>query len=222
MKQRKASFKLHIERTIQTPVEAEGKYIKQAGGRGQYGHVWIKFEPRERGAGFEFVDAVVGGTIPREFINPVEKGLKEAIRNGVLAGYPVVDIKATLYDGSYHDVDSSEMAYHVAASLALKEAMRKADACFLEPIMHVEVETPSEYMGDVMGDLNARRGRILGMIDKHGAQIITAEVPLSEMFGYATQLRSMTKGRAGYSMEFSSYQRVPRAVQEQILAASGG
>lgn len=205
--------------TIQRKVEAEGKFIKQSGGRGQYGHVWIRFEPLERGKGFEFVDAIVGGSVPREFIPPVQKGLEDAIQTGILGGYQVVDVRATLFDGSYHDVDSSEMAFQVAASLALKEAMRNGDACLLEPIMKVEVETPEEYLGDVMGDLNSRRGRILGMEDKHGAQIVLAEVPLAEMFGYSTVLRSMSKGRATYTMEFDSYQKVPKATQEQVVSA---
>jgi len=205
--------------TITGQAEAETKYIKQSGGRGQYGHVRIKFEPLERGKGFEFVNAIVGGTIPREYINPVEKGLLDALNNGALGGYPVVDIKATLYDGSYHDVDSSEVAFQVAASLALRDAMKRGDACLLEPIMKVEVETPEEYMGDVMGDLNSRRGRILGMEDKQGVQVINSEVPLAEMFGYSTQLRSMTKGRASYSMEFDSYQKVPKNAQDQILSS---
>jgi elongation factor G len=204
--------------TLQSPVDAEGKYIKQSGGRGQYGHVMIKFEPKERGEGYEFADKVVGGIIPRDFIPAVDKGLKESINNGPLGGYPVVDIKATLYDGSYHDVDSSEMAFHVAASMALKDAMKRGNAVLLEPAMTVEVETPEEYMGDVMGDLNSRRGRILGMNEKHGSQIIEAEVPLAEMFGYSTHLRSISKGRASYSMEFKSYQVVPKSVQEQILS----
>lgn len=208
-----------FKETIQKPIQAEGKFIKQSGGRGQYGHVWIKFEPMERGKGFEFVNEVVGGSIPREFIPAVEKGLLDALNNGILGGYPVVDIRARLYDGSYHDVDSSEMAFQVAASLALKEAMRNADACLLEPIMKVEVESPEEYLGDVLGDLNSRRGRILGMEERHGAQIIHAEVPLAEMFGYSTQLRSMSKGRATYTMEFDSYQKVPKGTQDQILSA---
>jgi elongation factor G len=178
----------------------------------------IKFEPKERGEGYEFADKVVGGIIPRDFIPAVDKGLKESINNGPLGGYPVVDIKATLYDGSYHDVDSSEMAFHVAASMALKDAMKRGNAVLLEPAMTVEVETPEEYMGDVMGDLNSRRGRILGMNEKHGSQIIEAEVPLAEMFGYSTHLRSISKGRASYSMEFKSYQVVPKSVQEQILS----
>ena len=203
--------------TIQKPTDVEGKYIKQSGGRGQYGHVWIKFEPLERGEGFEFENKIVGGSIPREFIPAVEKGLNEAITTGVLGGYPVVDLKATLYDGSYHDVDSSEVAFKVAASIAFREGTSKASPVLLEPIMKVEVDTPEEYMGDVMGDLNSRRGRILGMEEKSGKQIITSEVPLGEMFGYATELRSMTKGRAGYSMEFACYREVPTNVQEAIV-----
>jgi elongation factor G len=209
-----------FKETIQKPMEVEGKYIKQSGGKGQYGHVWILFEPVERGKGYEFVNGVVGGTIPREFIPGVEKGLENAKNSGVLGGFPVVDFKATLKDGSYHDVDSSALAFEVAASLAFKEGMKKADPCLLEPIMQVEVETPEDYMGDVMGDLNSRRGRILGMDGKGGSQIIMAEVPLAEMFGYATQLRSMTKGRASYSMEFKCYREVPKSAQEQILSAN--
>jgi elongation factor G len=203
--------------TIQKPFEAEGKYIKQSGGKGQYGHVWIKFEPLERGKGFEFVDNVVGGSIPREFIPAVEKGLLESITSGILGGYPVVDIRATLYDGSYHDVDSSEVAFKCAASLAFKTGTAKASPVLLEPIMKVEVDTPDEYMGDVMGDLNSRRGRILGMDAKSDKQIIAAEVPLGEMFGYSTVLRSMSKGRASYSMEFECYREVPRNVQEALV-----
>lgn len=209
-----------FKETIQKASDAEGKYIKQSGGRGQYGHVWMKFEPLERGKGFEFVNAIVGGTIPREYIPGIQKGIEEAKNTGILGGYPLVDFRATVYDGSYHDVDSSELAFQVAASLALKEGVAKADPCLLEPIMKVEVETPDEYMGDVMGDLTARRGRILGMEAKGGAQIIIAEVPLAEMFGYATQLRSMSKGRASYSMEFACYREVPRNTQDQILSAN--
>lgn len=203
--------------TLRKPVSVEGKFIKQSGGRGQYGHVWIKFEPLERGKGFEFENKVVGGSIPREFIAPVQKGLEEALTTGVLAGYPTVDFKATLYDGSYHDVDSSELAFKVAASLAFKEGMRQGAAVLLEPIMKVEVETPEEHMGDVMGDLNSRRGRISGMDASSGAQIITAEVPLELMVGYATDLRSMTKGRASYSMEFECYREVPQNIQDAIV-----
>ena len=202
--------------TIRKTVEAEGKFIKQSGGKGQYGHVWIKFEPLERGKGFIFENKVVGGTVPREFISPVEKGLEEAIVSGLIAGYPVVDIKASLYDGSYHDVDSSEVAFKVAASLAFKSGFMQAEPVLLEPIMKVEVETPEEYMGDVMGDINSRRGRILGMESKGDAHTISAEVPLESMVGYATDLRSMSKGRAVYSMEFECYREVPASVQEAI------
>ncbi len=203
--------------TIQSSADVEGKYIKQSGGRGQYGHVNIKFEPLERGKGFEFENKVVGGTVPREFIPAVQKGLEEALNTGVLGGYPAVDFKATLYDGSYHDVDSSELAFKVAASLAYKTGMKQASPVLLEPIMKVVVETPEEYMGDVMGDLNSRRGRILGMEPLIDKQVITAEVPLGCMFEYATVLRSMTKGRAMYTMEFECYREVPRNVQEEII-----
>jgi elongation factor G len=203
--------------TIAKPTEAEGKYIKQSGGRGQYGHCWLKFEPLERGKGYEFEDAVVGGTIPREYIPAIEKGLLEAKNTGVLGGYPTVDFKVTVYDGSYHDVDSSELAFKVAASLAFKSGMAKASPVLLEPIMKVEVETPDEYMGEVIGDLNARGGRILGMDAKGGSQVITAETPLRSMFGYATDLRSKTKGRATYTMEFECYREMPRHAQDDIL-----
>lgn len=208
-----------FKETVQKPSDAEGKYIKQSGGKGQYGHVWIRMEPLPRGKGYEFVNKIVGGTIPREFIPGVEKGLENAVNTGILGGYPVVDLKIELYDGSYHDVDSSELAFQVAASMAFKSAMSKADPVLLEPIMKVEVETPDEYMGDIMGDLSSRRGRILGMEGKTGNQLILSEVPLAEMFGYATQLRSMTKGRASYSMEFECYREVPKHTQEQILSS---
>ena len=204
--------------TIQQATNAEGKFIKQSGGRGQFGHVWIKFEPQERGAGCEFENKVVGGSIPREFIPAVQKGFNEAITSGVLGGFPVVDIKGTLFDGSYHDVDSSEIAFKMATILAFKQAMKEASPVLLEPIMKVEVETPEEYMGDVMGDLNSRRSRILGMDPRGNMQIITAETPLGEMFGYATDLRSQTKGRANYSMEFECYREVPTHVQEKIVS----
>jgi len=209
-----------FKETIQKPIEAEGKFIRQSGGRGQYGHVWIRFEPLPRGKGYEFEDKIVGGTVPREFVPAIEKGLLEAQQTGVLGGYPAVDFKASAYDGSYHDVDSSEMAFKIAAALAFKEGMKKADPVLLEPIMKVEVESPDEYTGDVVGDLNSRRGRILGMEVKGNVQFIEAEVPLAEMFGYATQLRSMSKGRATYSMIFECYREVPRSAQEQILAAN--
>ncbi len=211
-----------FKETIQKEMVAEGKFIRQSGGRGQYGHVWLKLEPLARGKGYEFVNGLVGGSVPREFVPAIEKGLAEAQHTGVLGGFQTVDFKATVTDGSYHDVDSSEMAFKIAAAMAFKAAMEKADPVLLEPIMKVEVETPEDYMGDVMGDLSSRRGRILGMESKGvGSQVIMAEVPLAEMFGYATVLRSMTKGRAGYSMEFECYREVPRAAQEQILAASG-
>ncbi len=203
--------------TIQKLADVEGKYVKQSGGRGQYGHVYIKFAPQERGEGFEFENKVTGGSIPREFIAPVQKGIEESLNTGVLGGYPTVDFKATLYDGSYHDVDSSELAFKVAASMAFKNGMRQASPVLLEPIMKVVVETPEDYMGDVMGDLNSRRGRILGMDPQTDKQVITAEVPLGNMFGYATELRSMTKGRATYTMEFECYREVPKSVQDEIV-----
>jgi elongation factor G len=202
--------------TIRKSVEAEGKFIRQSGGRGQYGHVIIKMNPLARGAGFEFKNEVVGGSVPREYIPAVEKGLKEALVAGVIAGYPVQDLSVSLCDGSYHDVDSSEIAFKVAASIAFKDAMRRADPVLLEPIMKVEVYTPEENMGDLMGDLSSRRGRILGMEPRKGIQVIDSEVPLSEMFGYATAIRSMTQGRASYSMQFCEYREVPKSVQDEI------
>lgn len=206
--------------TIQKFVEAEGKFIRQSGGRGQYGHVCLKLEPRERGAGFEFKNEIKGGSIPHEYIPGIEKGIREALSAGVLGSYPVVDISVAVYDGTYHDVDSSEMAFKIAASMAFKDGMRKASPVLLEPIMKVEVTTPEENMGDVMGDINSRRGRILGMTERKGTQAIAAEVPLGEMFGYSTTLRSMTKGRASYSMEFSVYREVPKSVQEALTSTS--
>lgn len=203
--------------TIQKSVESEGKYIRQSGGRGQYGHVWLKVEPLERGKGFVFENEIVGGTIPREFIPGIEKGVKEALSTGVLANYPVVDVKVSVFDGSYHDVDSSELAFTIAASMAFKDGCLKASPVILEPIMKVEVVTPEENMGDVMGDLNSRRGRILGMEMRKGVQVIQSEVPLAEMFGYATTLRSLSKGRANYSMQFEAYREVPRNIQDQIV-----
>jgi elongation factor G len=203
--------------TVQTESSAEGKFVRQSGGRGQYGHVWLKLKPKERAEGFEFANKIVGGAIPREFIPGVEKGVKESVESGILAGYPVVDVYVELYDGSFHDVDSSEIAFKIAASMAFKEAMRKASPVILEPIFKVEAVTPEEYMGDVMGDLNSRRGRILGMEERKGVQVITAEVPLAEMFGYTTDLRSMTKGRASSSMQFEVYREVPKNVQEEIV-----
>jgi elongation factor G len=202
--------------TIQKNSDVEGKFIRQSGGRGQYGHVWMKFEPLERGKGFEFESKIVGGSIPKEYVPAIQKGIEEAKSSGVLAGYPVVDFKAIVYDGSYHDVDSSELAFKIAASMAFKSGMTQASPVLLEPIMKVVVETPEEYMGDVMGDLNARRGRILGMEGKDDKQEITSEVPLGEMFGYATDLRSMTKGRAAYTMEFECYREVPKHIQDSI------
>jgi elongation factor G len=203
---------------IRGAVEIEGKFVKQSGGRGQYGHVWLKLEPAETGKGFEFVDAIKGGTVPREYIPAVEKGLIDSLGNGVLAGFPVVDIKATLFDGSYHDVDSNENAFRMAASMAFKDGCRKAQPVLLEPIMAVEVETPEEKMGDVMGDLSSRRGVIQGMDDMAGGgKAIRCEVPLSEMFGYSTTLRSLTQGRATYSMEFKHYSEAPRNVADAII-----
>lgn len=206
--------------TIQKPAESEGKFIRQTGGHGQYGHVWLTLEPLPRGKGYEFESKIVGGTVPREYVPAIQKGLDEARLTGVLAGYPVVDIKASPFDGSYHEVDSSELAFKIASIMAFKAAMAKADPVLLEPIMRVEVETPEDHMGDVMGDLNARRGRILGMDARGGSQLIVAEVPLAAMFGYATQLRSMTKGRASYSMEFECYREVPRNVQEEVISGA--
>ncbi|MBW8305898.1 MAG: elongation factor G [Thiobacillus sp.] len=203
---------------IKKEIEQEGKHVKQSGGKGQYGHVWIKMGPNETGKGFEFVDAIKGGTVPREYIPAVEKGLREALNNGVLAGYPVVDVKVTLFDGSYHDVDSSELAFKLAAIMAFKDGMRKASPILLEPMMAVEVETPEDYMGDVMGDLNRRRGIIQGMDDVGGVKAIKAEVPLAEMFGYSTDLRSMSQGRATYSMEFKHYTEAPKNIAEAVIA----
>ncbi len=203
---------------IRKPVEQEGKFVKQSGGKGQYGHVWIKMEPNEAGKGYEFVDAIKGGTVPREYIPAVDKGMQEALNSGVLAGFPVVDVKVTLFDGSYHEVDSSEQAFKMAAIMAFKDGMRKASPALLEPMMAVEVETPEDYMGDVMGDLNRRRGIIQGMEDVAGIKAIKAEVPLAEMFGYATDLRSMSQGRATYTMEFKHYAEAPKNVAEAVIA----
>ncbi|MEI7027613.1 elongation factor G [Paenibacillus sp. y28] len=208
--------------TFRTPAKVEGKFVRQSGGRGQYGHVWIEFEPQEAGAGFTFENKIVGGVVPREYIAPVQAGIEEAMKNGVLAGFPLVDIKATIVDGSYHDVDSSEMAFKIAASMALKAAKDKCNPVILEPIMKVEVTVPEEYMGDVMGDLNSRRGRIEGMDARAGAQVIRSKVPLSEMFGYSTTLRSRTQGRGVYSMEISHYEEVPKSIAEAIIAKNKG
>jgi len=203
---------------IKKAVEQEGKFIKQSGGRGQYGHVWIKLEPNEAGKGYEFVDAIKGGTVPREYIPAVDKGLRDTLPNGVLAGFPVVDVKVTLFDGSYHDVDSNENAFKMAASIAFKDAMRKATPVLLEPMMAVEVETPEDFMGNVMGDLSGRRGMVQGMEDQAGGiKVIKAEVPLAEMFGYSTTLRSLSQGRATYSMEFKHYSEAPKNVAEAII-----
>ena len=207
--------------TITQAAECEGKYIKQSGGRGQYGHVWIKFEPNPD-KGYEFVDAVVGGVVPREYIPVTDKGLQDAMKTGVLAGYPMVDVKATLFDGSYHDVDSSEMAYKVAASLALKEAKKKCAPVLLEPIMKVQVIVPDEYLGNVMGDITSRRGRPLGQESRGNALAINATVPLAEMFGYATSLRSNTQGRGQFTMVFDHYEEVPKNIAEEIIKKNGG
>jgi len=208
--------------TIRSASKAEGKFVRQSGGRGQYGHVYLELQPLEPGSGFVFESKVVGGTVPREYWNAVEKGIKEATDNGILAGYPVVDIKAILYDGSYHEVDSSEMAFKIAGSMGFKEAAKKAKPIILEPIMNVEVVTPEEYMGDVIGDLNSRRGKIQTMDKRGKAQVIKAQVPLSEMFGYATDLRSKTQGRATYTMQFAHYDEVPRGISETIIAKVKG
>ncbi len=208
--------------TIRNKVRAEGRFVRQSGGRGQYGHVWIELEPLERGAGYVFENKIVGGVVPREYISPVDDGIQEALTNGVVAGYPMIDVKAAIVDGSYHEVDSSEMAFHIAGSMALKSGAHKADAYLLEPIMKVEVTVPEEYMGDIMGDINSRRGRIEGMDSRAGAQIIRGFVPLSEMFGYSTSLRSRTQGRGTYSMEFYSYEEVPKSVSAEIIAKNKG
>jgi elongation factor G len=202
--------------TIRSAVEQDTKFARQSGGRGQYGHVRIKLEPQEAGKGYEFVNGIVGGVVPKEYIPAVDKGIQEAMQNGVMAGFPVVDVKVTLYDGSYHEVDSSEMAFKIAGSMAFKEACHKAKPVLLEPIMRVEVVTPEENMGDVMGDLNSRRGMIQGMEDSPSGKIIRAEVPLAQMFGYATDLRSATQGRATYSMEFGKYNEVPASIAEAV------
>jgi elongation factor G len=204
---------------IRKSVEAEGKFVKQSGGRGQFGHVWLKIEPNETGKGFEFIDAIKGGTVPREFIPAVKKGLEDTLPNGVLAGFPVVDVKVTLFDGSYHDVDSNENAFKMAASMGFKDGMRKASPVLLEPMMAVEVETPEDYTGTVMGDLSSRRGMVQGMDDTvGGGKIVKAEVPLAEMFGYSTALRSATQGRATYTMEFKHYSEAPKNVAEAIMS----
>jgi elongation factor G len=204
--------------TITKPAQAQGKHVRQTGGHGQYGDVWVKVEPNERGKGFEFVNAIVGGVVPKEYIKPVENGIKETLDNGIIAGFPMIDVKATLYDGSYHDVDSNEMAFKTAGSLAIKEATRKATPILLEPVMLVEVTTSEEFYGDVIGDLNRRRGTILGMESRGVQHVVRAHVPLAEMFGYVSDLRSMTSGRASYSMEFDHYDPVPRNIADEITA----
>ncbi|HEY0752896.1 MAG TPA: elongation factor G [Ktedonobacteraceae bacterium] len=204
--------------TITKGAQAQGKHVRQTGGNGQYGDVWVKVEPNERGKGFEFINAVVGGVVPREYIRPVENGIREALDKGIIAGYPMIDVKATLYDGSYHEVDSSEMAFKIAGSLGVKAAVQKAGPIILEPIMLVEVTTSDEYYGDVIGDLNRRRGTILGMENRGGTAVVRSHVPLADMFGYVNDLRSMTSGRASYSMEFAHYDPVPRNVAETIIA----
>ncbi len=203
--------------TIRRKAQIEGKFVRQSGGKGQYGHVWLELEPKQPGEGFEFVNKIVGGVIPKEYIPAVQRGVEEATQNGVLGGYPVLDLKVTLYDGSYHEVDSSEMAFKIAGSMAFKDGMKKADPALLEPIMKVEVTVPEEYMGDVLGDINSRRGRVEGMEARNGAQVIRSFVPLSEMFGYATDLRSKTQGRAVYSMQMDHFEEVPKSIAEKIL-----
>jgi elongation factor G len=207
--------------TIRAAVESEGKFVRQSGGRGQYGHCWLRIEPQEAGKGYEFVNGIVGGVIPKEYVPAIDKGIQEAMKNGVIAGYPVVDVKVTVFDGSYHDVDSNEMAFKIAGSMGFKEGVQKANPVILEPIMAVEVETPEDYMGDVMGDLNRRRGIILGMDDNAGVKILKAEVPLAEMFQYSTTLRSMSQGRATYSMEFKKYQDAPTHVASALMKKNG-
>ena len=207
--------------TIRKSVTSEGKFIRQTGGRGQYGHVWLRIEPLEDENGYEFVDEVVGGTVPREYINAVNKGIQEQMSNGVLAGYQIQGIKVTLYDGSYHDVDSSEVAFRVAGSMAMRSGMLKANPVLLEPVMKVEVVTPEDYYGDIVGDLSRRRGVVLGMEDVANGKAVRAEVPLSEMFGYATDMRSATQGRANFSMEFACYKEVPENIAEAIINKVG-
>jgi elongation factor G len=203
--------------TIRQTVKAEGRFVRQSGGRGQYGHVWVEFEPQPAGAGYEFVNKIVGGVVPKEYIGPTDAGIQEAMQTGVLAGFPVVDVKATLYDGSYHDVDSSEMAFKIAGSMAFKNGMAKANPVLLEPMMKIEITVPEEYLGDVIGDLNSRRGRVEGMETREGAQIVRGYAPLAEMFGYTTTLRSLTQGRGTSSMEFAQYEEVPKSLAEEIV-----
>jgi elongation factor G len=202
-------------------VEAEGKFVRQSGGRGQYGHVWLRLSQNEVGKGFEFINSIKGGTVPSEYIKPVQEGVIEALQNGVVAGYPVVDVKVELYDGSYHDVDSSEMAFKIAGSMGVQAGVKKANPVILEPIMNLEVVTPEEFMGDIIGDLSARRGRVESMDDRFGAKVIKAFVPLAELFGYTTDIRSMTQGRAASTMELDHYADVPNNVAEAIIAKNG-
>jgi elongation factor G len=206
--------------TIRKRVEQEGKFIRQSGGRGQYGHVWLRVEPLEVGSGYEFVNEVIGGVIPKEYIPAVDKGVQEQLKCGVLAGYPMLDVKVSIFDGSYHDVDSNEMAFKIAGSMCFREAARNADPVLLEPIMKVEIATPEDYMGDVVGDINRRRGIILGMQDTPSGKTLSCEVPLSEMFGYSTDLRSATQGRATYSMQFEKYNETPSHIAEAIIKKS--
>jgi elongation factor G len=208
--------------TFRAGAKVEGKFARQSGGRGQFGHVWIEFEPNEEGKGFEFENKIVGGVVPREYIPAVQAGLEDALQNGVVAGYPLIDIKAALVDGSYHDVDSSEMAFKIAASMALKNAVSKCSPAILEPMMKVEVVIPDEYLGDIMGDITSRRGRVEGMEARGNAQVVRAFVPLSEMFGYATALRSNTQGRGTYSMHFDHYEEVPKSISEEIIKKNKG
>jgi elongation factor G len=203
--------------SIRASVDHESKFVRQSGGKGQYGHVYLRLEPQHQGDGFEFVNEITGGVVPREYIPAVEKGVKEALDNGVVAGYPVIDVKVTLYDGSFHEVDSSEVAFKIAGSMGFRDGMQKADPVLLEPIMKVEVVTPEEYMGDVVGDLNRRRGIIGGMEESPSGKVIRSEVPLSKMFGYATDLRSATQGRATYSMEFDKYKEVPNKLSDEMI-----
>jgi elongation factor G len=208
--------------TIRGKVDSEGKFVRQSGGRGQYGHVWLKLEPNEPGKGYEFINGIVGGAVPREFIPAIDKGVKEAVDTGVVAGYPVVDVKVTAFDGSYHDVDSNEMAFKIAGSMAFKDAAKRARPVLLEPVMRVEVVVPKEFMGDIMGDIASRRGHIQSQEDLGGTQIVASRVPLSEMFGYATDLRSRTQGRATYSMHFDRYEQAPNHVAEEVIARMQG
>jgi elongation factor G len=208
--------------TIRKRVDSEGKFVRQSGGRGQYGHVRMYVEPNEAGKGYEFINDIKGGVIPKEYIKPIDQGIQEAMQSGVLAGYPCVDIKVTIYDGSYHDVDSNEMAFKIAGSMGFKAGCEKASPVILEPIMAVEVVMPEDYMGDVIGNLNSRRGRIENMEDRAGVKVVTAKVPLAEMFAYSTTLRGMTQGRGNYTMQFSHYEEAPRNVAEEIVAKIKG